>query len=85
MIQHSENQNSRNTSSSAVTILDRVLSAHASSWTEEEAEGIVKLVVNENNPLSDGHSSHQLAEQFGIFLELVKCRARMRLRTIREE
>ncbi len=72
-------------SSSAVSILDRVLSEHTHTWTGEEAEGIMRLMIDERMSPDPGNAAHPMSEQFGVFLELVKCRARMRLRANRGE
>ncbi len=68
--------------SSCLAILDRVLSEQAPTWTTQEAEAIIQLVLVEseaNAPTPE--SGEGMAEQFGMCLELLKCRARMQLRS----
>lgn len=63
------------------TILERVLEVHALDWTRQEAEGIERLCLDPL-PASSSPADHHLAQQFGIYLELMKCRARRRIRSL---
>ncbi len=57
-------------------ILERLIGEQAGKWTEEEASGIVDLWVTETPTVSECPD-----DQFGVYLELMKCRARMRLKS----
>ena len=71
---------------SSSTILDRILEDHAIRWSEQETLGIINLYLDEQNDSpNSSETSKELVEQFGVCLELVKCRARMHLRTITED
>ena len=62
-------------------ILERLLAEHAPDWSRQEAEGIERLCLFPRSAASP-EADHQLEKQFGIYLELMKCRARRRLRSL---
>tara|TARA_A100001037_G_scaffold275397_1_gene273873 strand:+ start:237 stop:503 length:267 start_codon:yes stop_codon:yes gene_type:complete len=68
--------------SADLTILDRLLEEHAPHWTEAEAEDIMKLYLAESADMArNPETTRALVQQFGVCLELVKCRARMQHRS----
>ena len=76
-----QNAHPHGSASADLTILDRLLEEHAPHWTEAEAEAIMKLYLAESGDMAtDQETTRALIEQFGVCLELVKCRARMQHR-----
>lgn len=70
--------------SSCLAVLDQVLNEQAIAWTPQEAEAIVRLVLLDLEPTGSGTDSRAnegFTDQFGMCLELLKCRARMQLRS----
>ena len=73
------------TTATSLPILDRVLGEQAANWSDQDAASIMNLYLSDQlDSTTSEETKRELLERFGVYLELVKCQARIRLRSLKE-